>query len=106
MITLEVVATERLSPSFVRVTLASAGLDRFRPAGPDQGFRMFFCRPGQQRLSMPTVANEAWTAQLIMQPASRRPWVRMYTVRAIRPETCELDVEGDEHRSGRSGGHL
>ncbi|MFT4124854.1 MAG: siderophore-interacting protein [Gordonia sp. (in: high G+C Gram-positive bacteria)] len=93
MITLEVAAVERLSPGFARVTLAGAGLDKFRPAGPDQGFRMFFRRPGQQRLSMPTIANEAWMAQLIVQPVSRRPWVRMHTVRAIRPDERQLDVE-------------
>ncbi|MCA1216995.1 siderophore-interacting protein [Streptomyces sp. 8L] len=93
MVTLEVLRAERLSPSFVRVTLGGAELGRFRPSGPDQAFRMFFRRQGQRRLTMPTFANEAWMAQLIMQPVSRRPWVRMYTVRAIRPQLGELDVE-------------
>ncbi|NKS54207.1 SIP domain-containing protein [Rhodococcus hoagii] len=93
MITLQVAAAERLSPSFIKVTLTGADLDKFQPGGPDQGFRMFFRRPGQQRLSMPTIANEAWMAQLIVQPTSRRPWVRMYTVRDIRPQVHEVDVE-------------
>ncbi|GAA4667092.1 siderophore-interacting protein [Gordonia humi] len=93
MINLHVAAAERLSPSFVKVTLTGEALTRFRPSGPDQAFRMFFRRPGQQRLTMPTFANEAWMAQLIVQPTSRRPWVRMYTVRAIRPHLDELDVE-------------
>ncbi|WP_338087827.1 siderophore-interacting protein [Nocardioides lijunqiniae] len=93
MITLRVLRREVLSPHFVRLTLTGPGLEHLERSGPDQAVRLFFPRAGQSRLEMPTTSTIAWMPQLLLVPKARRPWVRMYTVRAVRPELRELDVE-------------
>ncbi|MFC7304319.1 siderophore-interacting protein [Streptomyces monticola] len=93
MITLEVRATTPLSPHFTRITLGGPDLALLEHSGNDQGVRLFFPREGQETLRMPSVSNNAWMAELLLLPKSRRPWVRNYTVRRLRPQQCELDIE-------------
>jgi len=93
MITLEVVATHRTSPAFQTVTLGGPQLQDFKPMGYDQIVRLFFPRPGQTGLRMPTRSSEAWMAELLLMPKSRRPWVRNFTIRRARPERHEVDIE-------------
>ena len=68
--------------------------------GFDQFVRLFFMREGQRVLRMLTLANNAWYAQYLFVSKGRRPWVRNYTVRAVRTtdgagasRPCELDIE-------------
>lgn len=100
MIRLEVLANARLSPSFVRLTLGGADLAHLEDSGFDQCVRLFFPRPGQDGLWMPTLGNDAWMAQTLMQPKARRPRVRNYTVRAFRPAEQEIDIEFALHDGG------
>ncbi|MFE4454834.1 siderophore-interacting protein [Streptomyces sp. NPDC056796] len=93
MITLEVRRTARTSPGFTTVTLGGPELAHLLPTGRDQAVRLFFPRAGQDGLTMPTLSSEAWMAQILLLPKSRRPWVRNYTVRRVRPELDELDIE-------------
>ncbi|MFJ8747938.1 siderophore-interacting protein [Streptomyces sp. NPDC102441] len=93
MITLEVRRTTVTTPNFLTVTLGGPEIGHLLPTGSDQGVRLFFPRAGQAGLTMPTLSSEAWMAQVLLLPKSRRPWVRNYTVRRIRPESAELDIE-------------
>ncbi|MFB4421761.1 siderophore-interacting protein [Streptomyces sp. QL37] len=93
MITLEVRRTARTTPGFLTVTLGGPGIEHLLPTGFDQAVRLFFPRAGQAGLTMPTLSSEAWMAQLLLLPKSRRPWVRNYTIRRVRPEHAELDIE-------------
>lgn len=91
MITLEVVANTAPSPAFRTVTLGGAALADLEVAGDDQAVRLFFPRAGQDGLRMPTRDHEGWMAEVLMLPKSRRPWVRNYTIRRVRPG--EIDIE-------------
>lgn len=93
MIRLEVRDAVRVSPSFRRITLGGPGLDGFRSDGRDHTVRLFFPRDGQDGLWLPSLQNDAWMAETLLQPPSRRPWVRSYTVREHRPGERELDIE-------------
>lgn len=87
-----VVRTVRVSPSFVRLTLA--GLDGFDYRGADHWCRLFFTRQGQDVLALPTRTTEVgWYLQYLATPRPRRPWVRAYTVRDARPEVGEVDID-------------
>src|SRR5690625_4790447 len=71
----EVVKTERISPNFVRVTLA--GLEGLENWGADHWCRLFFTRQGQDVLQLPTrTAEIGWYLQYLATPKARRPWVR------------------------------
>jgi NADPH-dependent ferric siderophore reductase len=93
MIPLEVLANVRLSPSFTRLTLGGEALSGLTRTGLDHTVRLFFPREGQTGLWLPSMANDAWMPETLLQPKSRRPWVRNYTVRDHRPEARELDIE-------------
>ncbi|MFI6295818.1 siderophore-interacting protein [Nonomuraea sp. NPDC050790] len=97
---LEVRANVRLSPSFTRLTLGGPALAGFATPGLDHAVRLFFPRAGQPGLWLPSLRNDAWLPETLLQPTSRRPWVRTFTIRDHRPDLQELDMEfalhGDE----------
>ncbi|MBB5914453.1 NADPH-dependent ferric siderophore reductase [Nocardia transvalensis] len=102
ILTTEVLASKRVSPNFVRVTLGGAGLGEFVPMGFDQWFRLFL--PGRNGLRLPTASSNLWYAQYLMMSKDQRPLVRNYTVREFRPagrgdfgDTAELDVDFAMH---------
>ncbi|WP_251151650.1 siderophore-interacting protein [Cellulosimicrobium sp. Marseille-Q4280] len=105
VLTLEVVGSKRVSPHVVRVTLGGEGMDHFTPMGYDQWFRLFLTRPDQDALSLPTRSSGLWYVQYLATPRARRPFVRSYTVRAVRPDLREMDVDfvvhGDEGPASR-----
>ncbi len=100
VVTLEVVGSKRVSPNVVRVTLGGEGMDLFTPMGFDQWFRLFLSRDDQDALSLPTRTSGMWYVQYLATPKARRPWVRNYTVRAVRPDLRELDVDFVVHGDG------
>ncbi|MCO1581330.1 siderophore-interacting protein [Crossiella sp. SN42] len=97
MITLEVLGRTTLSPHFVSVTLGGPELAHLESSGFDQGVRLFFPREGQSGLRMPTLSSEAWLAEFMLLPKTRRPWVRNLTIRRFRPERSEIDIEFAVH---------
>ncbi|WP_046728845.1 siderophore-interacting protein [Streptomyces humi] len=97
MLTVEVARREWLGPHLARVTLTGADLADFVHQGGDQCFRLFFPRPGQRELRMPTLANNGWYAQLLTMPGRVRPNVRNMTVRSFRADVPELDMDVAVH---------
>ncbi|GEP34678.1 siderophore-interacting protein [Nocardioides szechwanensis] len=79
----EVVRVERLSPSFVRVELASPVLADFGVDGPryDQRIKLIF--PGEGPLASFEGVDEAWMQAWFEQPAEERGHMRTYTVRDV-----------------------
>ncbi|WP_067815930.1 siderophore-interacting protein [Nocardia inohanensis] len=104
ILTPEVLASKRISPNFVRVTLGGEGLSGFTAMGFDQWFRLFM--PGKDgNLKLPTsTASLGWYAQYLMMGKEHRPLVRNYTVRDYRAagfgefgSTAELDIDFAVH---------
>ncbi|AGP52508.1 siderophore-interacting protein [Streptomyces rapamycinicus] len=93
MITLEVRRNTSLTPAFSTITLGGPELEHLKPMGFDQTVRLFFPREGQDGLRMPRLSSEAWMAEILLLPKSRRPWVRNFTIRRARPELGEVDIE-------------
>jgi NADPH-dependent ferric siderophore reductase len=100
MIRLEVRDNVRISPTFARITLGGEGLSGFTSSGLDRTVRLFFPREGQNTLWLPSLQNDAWIVETLLQPTSRRPWVRNYTVLDHRPLAQELDIEFALHGDG------
>ncbi|MGW4247856.1 siderophore-interacting protein [Nocardia sp. NPDC004722] len=104
ILTAEVLASKRISPNFVRVTLGGPGLAGFTAMGFDQWFRLFM--PGRDgSLKLPTSAsNLGWYAQYLMMGKEHRPLTRNYTVRDYRAagfgefgSTAEIDIDFVSH---------
>lgn len=85
----EVVATRRLSDTFVRITFAG-GLERFRPIGPDDFVHLLLPPPGRRGLTID--ASFRWTDYEAM-PEADRPVGAYYTVRRFCRTTGRLDCD-------------
>ncbi|MFC4138761.1 MULTISPECIES: siderophore-interacting protein [unclassified Microbacterium] len=106
---LTVLRTEHLSPHWVRVTFGGGEVDRFRPMGYDQWFRLFLPLGGEAALErVPAKANGMLGyLKFLRIPDGERPVMRNYTVRAHRAATAhagaEIDVDFVLHGSAAAG---
>ncbi len=91
MLTLTVRGSERISPHFVSVTLGGDDFRHLERSGYDQAGRLFFPGPGQGEIVIPR--SEKWMRHYALQPAAKRPRVRLYSIRRFRPERSEIDIE-------------
>jgi NADPH-dependent ferric siderophore reductase len=96
----------RLSPSFVRITLTGPDLDAFADNGWDQRFKLVLPDGHGSYASLPRDAD--WYATWRLLPADRQNPIRTYTVRAVRRDVCEVDVDlvlhGDAGPASRFAG--
>lgn len=97
LVHLTVLRRERLAPHWMRITLGGGEIDRFRPMGYDQWFRLFLPLGGDEGLDrLPAKANKLFGyLRYLRIPDGVRPVMRNYTVRAFRPATAESDAEID-----------
>ncbi|WP_035735556.1 siderophore-interacting protein [Glycomyces arizonensis] len=89
--TCHVKALRRLSPSFLRVTFASEELRHFADNGYDQRFKLIFPAPACGFAKFPD--SDRWYSDLRALPDEEQCRVRTYTVRAVRGEAGEVDVD-------------
>ncbi|WP_027348687.1 siderophore-interacting protein [Halotalea alkalilenta] len=97
----EVLRTERLSPRMIRVVLGGEGIDAFDENAYAAHIKLMLPRPGQREPSLPTLGEQG----PVWPPASQRPIVRTYSVRACDRDKGELVVDfvahGDEGPASR-----
>lgn len=102
---LEAVTVERLSPSFVRVELASEALADLED-GPrfDQRIKLVFPAVGR-RLPRAGAAGDQWLDRWRALPAQERGHMRTYTIRAVRGRGSDarLVVDFVVHDDGLAG---
>ncbi|WP_433795326.1 siderophore-interacting protein [Actinoplanes sp. CA-252034] len=87
----EVARIVRLSPNFLRVTFTGDDLDRFADNGWDQRIKLIPPLEGSGHDHLPTGAD--WYRQWQRLPAEQRNPIRTYTVRNVRAEQREIDVD-------------
>jgi NADPH-dependent ferric siderophore reductase len=83
---------ERLTPHFTRVTFAGDELAGFGTAGLDQRVKVVLPLPGVGFAAFPEAADD-WYGAWRRLPAGQRNPFRTYTIRAVRPELREVDVD-------------
>ncbi|MFT4296413.1 MAG: siderophore-interacting protein [Micropruina sp.] len=95
MFTAQVVRTERISPSFQRVTIASAELAEFDWRGLDHWFRLFFPLAPDAGFRLPAVEGRLWWKSYLAIPDEQRPHCSNYTVAGYRRlgDHAELDID-------------
>jgi NADPH-dependent ferric siderophore reductase len=87
----EVRAVRVLSPHFVRVTFTGAELDPVADNGFDQRIKLVLPLDEGGFEYLPT--HPDWYAAWRSLPDHRRNPVRTYTVRAVRPQLREVDLD-------------
>ncbi|MCK2029636.1 siderophore-interacting protein [Microbacterium galbinum] len=109
LVHLTVLRSERLSPHWMRVTLGGGEIEKFRPMGFDQWFRLFLPIGGDAGLDrVPAKANKMFGyLKFLRIPDGERPVMRNYSVRAYRPAEgergAEIDVDFVLHGSAAEG---
>lgn len=109
LIHLTVLRSERLSPHWVRITFGDGEVEKFRPMGFDQWFRLFLPIAGEAGLDrVPAKANKMFGyLKFLRIPDDERPVMRNYSVRAYRPAEgdrgAEIDVDFVLHGSAADG---
>lgn len=94
----------RLSPSFLRVTFTGDDLDLFADNGFDQRIKLVLGHGEHGFAHLPTGSD--WYARWRALPADRRNHFRTYTVRAVRHDLREVDVDVVMHEEHPGGGTL
>jgi iron complex transport system ATP-binding protein len=94
----EVAALRRLSPSFVRLTLTGSDLDEFADNGFDQRFKLVLPDAHGSFDFLPRQPD--WYAAWRLLPDGHKNPIRTYTVRRVRPELREVDVDLVLHGDG------
>ncbi|WP_405972202.1 siderophore-interacting protein [Streptomyces sp. NBC_00988] len=90
---LQVVRTERLGPSLVRVTFAGDDLAFFFSDGCDQSLSLFLPQPGQIEPAVPYELGDGWWQGWRELPDDVRAVMRSYTLRALRRDPDEIDID-------------
>ena len=109
LIHLTMLRSEQLSAHWIRVTLGGGEIEKFRPMGFDQWFRLFLPIGGDAGLDrVPAKANKMFGyLKFLRIPDGERPVMRNYSVRAYRAATAdagaEIDVDFVLHGSAADG---
>ena len=90
---LQVVRTRRLGPSLVRVTFGGPDLHAFHSDGRDQSLSLFLPHPGQPAPVVPLELGDGWWQGWRELPDDVRAVMRSYTLRALRREPDEIDID-------------
>ncbi|GAA3233358.1 siderophore-interacting protein [Streptomyces sp. XM83C] len=90
---LQVVRTRRLGPSLVRVTFAGPDLAFFDSDGRDQSLSLFLPHPGQSEPVVPVELGDGWWQAWRELPDDVRAVMRSYTLRALRRDPDEIDID-------------
>lgn len=94
----EVARVQRLSPHFRRVTFTGDDLFDFGTAGLDQRVKVVLPLPEVGFAAFPD--SDDWYSAWRELPAELRNPFRTYTVRAVRPEAREVDIDFVGHGDG------
>lgn len=73
------------------MVFAAPDVANMKTDGPDQRIKVFFPLPGQDAPQVPQ--GEDWYARYRALPEGERAPMRTYTIRALRPEAGEVDVD-------------
>lgn len=90
---LQVVRTRRLGPSMVRVTFGGEELRHFLSEGRDQSLSLFLPHPGQHAPRVPVELGDGWWQGWRELPDDVRAVMRSYTLRALRRDPDEIDID-------------
>ncbi|MFJ8104396.1 siderophore-interacting protein [Streptomyces sp. NPDC096132] len=90
---LQVVRTRRLGSSLVRVSFAGEDLQYFFSDGRDQSLSLFLPHPGQDAPAVPFELGDGWWQGWRELPDDVRAVMRSYTLRALRRDPDEIDID-------------
>ncbi|MDE9364532.1 siderophore-interacting protein [Luteipulveratus sp. YIM 133132] len=95
MFRVQVSRVTRISPRLVRLTFTGPDLHDLADIGYDQRIKLVLASATGTLADMPT--GDDWFGLWRLMDTDRRPVIRTYTVRAVRSELAEVDVDMVDH---------
>lgn len=99
---LQVARTRRLGPSLVRVSFTGEDLQHFFSDGHDQSLSLFLPAAGRTEPGVPVELGDGWWQAWREQPDEVRAVMRSYTLRGLRRDPDEIDIDFVLHEAGRA----
>ncbi|MFI0511908.1 siderophore-interacting protein [Streptomyces sp. WSLK1-5] len=90
---LQVARTRRLGPSLVRVAFTGEDLKHFFSDGHDQSLSLFIPATGRTEPGVPVELGDGWWQAWREQPDEVRAVMRSYTLRGLRRDPDEIDID-------------
>ncbi|MEU0031843.1 siderophore-interacting protein [Streptomyces sp. NPDC006335] len=90
---LQVARTRRLGPSLARVTFTGEDLRHFFSDGHDQSLSLFLPAEGRTEPAVPVEFGDGWWQAWREQPDEVRAVMRSYTLRGLRRDPDEIDID-------------
>ncbi|MFF7525335.1 siderophore-interacting protein [Streptomyces pseudovenezuelae] len=90
---LQVARTRRLGPSLVRVSFTGEDLQHFFSDGHDQSLSLFLPAAGRTEPGVPVELGDGWWQAWREQPDEARAVMRSYTLRGLRRDPDEIDID-------------
>jgi NADPH-dependent ferric siderophore reductase len=90
---LQVVRTRRLGPSLLRVSFTGEDLQHFFSDGHDQSLSLFLPAEGRTEPAVPVELGDGWWQAWREQPDEVRAVMRSYTLRGLRRDPDEIDID-------------
>ncbi|AML59893.1 iron-chelator utilization protein [Serratia rubidaea] len=94
----QLIEKRQISPSLVRCVFSGPQVSRMKLEAPDQRIKLLF--PSAEGQASPLVNGDDWYRDYMAIPKAQRPVMRTYTLRALRRERQEMDVEFVLHGDG------
>ncbi|KMJ46266.1 iron utilization protein [Xenorhabdus khoisanae] len=80
-----------ISPSILRCVFEGSEVHKMQRYAPDQRIKLLFPQPSNPSLKVKE--GKDWYSDYMSIPKEERPWMRTYTLRALRAEDNEMDIE-------------
>jgi NADPH-dependent ferric siderophore reductase len=95
-----VVLTRRIqvSPSLLRCVFTGPDVAQMKHESPDQRIKLLFTTEGEETATMSV--SDSWYQDYLALPKAKRPVMRTYTLRELRVDAQEVDVEFVLHGDG------
>lgn len=81
----------QVTPSLLRCVFSGEDVADMKLEAPDQRIKLLFPNEEGERVTMPV--SDGWYQDYLALPKAERPVMRTYTLRALRREEKEMDVE-------------
>jgi NADPH-dependent ferric siderophore reductase len=88
----------QVSPSLLRCVFTGPDVARMKHESPDQRIKLLFAAEGEETATM--TVSDSWYQDYLALPKAKRPVMRTYTLRELRVNAQEVDVEFVLHGDG------
>ncbi len=89
---------KQVTPSLLRCVFTGPDVAQMKHESPDQRIKLLFDTEGEKTAKM--AVSDSWYQDYLALPKAHRPLMRTYTLRELRPDALEMDVEFVLHGDG------